>query len=425
MVKQKSKKKLRVHSLTGRITPDLMEKAFKAVKANRGTVGVDKVSIEMFEANLDQNLAKLLRQLKDRSYQPIPLKRVMIPKGTEKNSKSRPLGIPTVRCRIAQEVVRQLINSTFEKIFHPHSYGFRERRNGHQAIQQVLTYIQEGYNVVVDVDIKGFFDNISHDLINQKVQTEIADGNILGLINKFLKSGVMEHGVLKPTVKGTPQGGVISPLLANIVLNHLDWKLHEAGYKFVRYADDFVVLCKSMQQAEQALDFVTAIVEGQLALTLSPEKTKLNKAKYGFDFLGFRIAWRSIQMRQKSEKNFKMKIRYITKRHHNFDKTVIEKLNRVIRGTLNYFGPIFATSGTKFRNLDQWIRKRIRCMKLKRISREDNEKIRTKVIHEDMGLKSCWQLYLAAQGFERIPKIGVITRRRPVRESRTPVNIEN
>ena len=227
--------KLKVHSLTGRITEELMLKAFKAVKKNRGAAGIDKVSIQMYESNLSENQLSLMKELKKGTYQPIPLRRQYIPKG---NGKMRPLGIPSVRCRIAQEVIRRLISSTFENRFHENSFGFRPGRNCHQAVERTIDYAQQGNRFVVDVDIKGFFDNISHKLIMDSVAARIADGNILDLIERFLTSGVMEEGELRPTTRGTPQGGVISPLLANIALDHLDRFLAEKGYLFVRYADD-------------------------------------------------------------------------------------------------------------------------------------------------------------------------------------------
>ena len=277
-------KKRKVHSLTGRINPTLMEEAFKSVKRNRGAAGIDKVSIELYSQHVGTNLESLMRQLKDRSYVPIPLKRVFIPKG---KGKMRPLGIPTVQCRIAQEVVRRLINPIFDSKFHSNSYGFRPGKNCHQAVEKVLEYLSQGYQYIVDADIKGFFDNIPHKLIMAEVASEIADGNILQLIERFLKSGVMVEGQLRPTSKGTPQGGVISPLLANIVLNRLDHEFESNNFKFVRYADDFVVLCKTKEQAIEALELSKNILEGQMQLELSPEKTKIVHILEGFDFLGF------------------------------------------------------------------------------------------------------------------------------------------
>lgn len=382
--------KFKVFSLTGRITEELMLKAFKAVKKNRGTAGIDKVSINMFETNLTENLTSLMRELKQGTYQPIPLKRVHIPKG---KGKTRPLGIPSVKCRIAQEVIRRLINPTFESRFHNNSFGFRNGRNCHQAIERVFEYAGSGYRYVVDVDIKGFFDNIPHKLILESVYARISDGNILKLITKFLKSGVMEEGILKPTIKGTPQGGVISPLLSNIALNHLDWFMEEQGLFFVRYADDFIILCKTQPEAEKALDLVRTFLK-DMELEDSPEKTKVCHFSQGFDFLGFTIKGRSVQMRAKSKEKFQNSIRDITTRSHNLNKEVIGKLNRVIRGTVNYFGTKFSTMKSMFYKLDRWIRKRIRCMKYKRICRTDNWRYTIKHIRK-MGLISCYDLHKA------------------------------
>jgi len=245
----------------------------------------------------------------------------------------------------------------------------------------------------VDVDIKGFFDNIPHNLIMGSIAARIADGNILNLIERFLKSGVMEEGELKPTIRGTPQGGVISPLLANIALDHLDWYMAEKGLLFSRYADDFVVLCKTQPEAERALDEVKTYLE-QMELQVSPEKTKICRYSEGFNFLGFTIKSRSVQMRPKSKEKFQNKIREITRRSNNLDKEVISKLNRVIRGTVNYFGTKFSTVGTEFYRLDRWIRKRIRCMKYKRIWLTDNWCFRIK-LSKKMGLLSCHDLYKA------------------------------
>ena len=390
-------KKLRVHSLTGRITPELMARAFKNVKRNHGSKGLDGVSIEMFNANMEQNLAKLMRELKDRSYQPSPLKRVYIPKDLSKNPKLRPLGIPAVRCRCAQEVVRMLLNPIFDQTFHPMSFGFRPGRNCHQAISQVKKYLDDGYKWVVDADIKGFFDNIPHDVIMEKVSAEVADGNILNLIRKFLRSGVMEEGVLKPTIKGTPQGGVISPLLANITLNELDWALEDQGYKFVRYADDFVILCRSKDEADKALLFVKHIIEDKLRLELSKEKTKIAHLSDSFNFLGFTFKHRSLKMCDKAVEKFKDRIRNATIRCHNLDKKAIERLNRIIRGTTNYFVLPYATVRDQLHRLDKWIRMRIRCMKYKEINKLNNTKMKDKTIHSKMGLLSCFRLYLAAK----------------------------
>ena len=229
-------------------------------------------------------------------------------------------------------------------------------------------------------------DTIPHRVIVAMVASEVADGNILRLVEKFLTAGVMEDGVFKPTNIGTPQGGVISPLLANIVLNKLDWRLHDAGYRFVRYADDFVVVCRTKRQAQEALQLVRDVLEGELELRLSPEKTEITTYGKGYDFLGFRFSSRSRRIRAKSVQKFKAKIRELTVRHHNLDSEVIEKLNRVIRGTANYFTPIFSTNRGRFQKLDSWIRMRLRCMKKKRKNYGDNQKLRVPFFRHKLGL---------------------------------------
>jgi hypothetical protein len=219
---------------------------------------------------------------------------------------------------------------------------------------------EQGFRHVLDADIKGFFDNLPHKVIMNAVCQRVADGNILDIVEKFLKAGVMEDGVFKPTTIGTPQGGVISPLLANIVLNQMDWALAEAGYQHVRYADDFVVLGR--------------------------EKTRLTTYGKGYEFLGFRLSVQSRRMRRKSWEKFLDKIREITERKRNLDETVIKKLNRVIRGTANYFAQPFATCRWQFQKLDSWIRMRLRAMKKKRKNYGDNRRISVRYFCQKLGL---------------------------------------
>ncbi len=373
----------KVHSLTGRITPELVLAAFHAVKRNRGAAGIDKVSIQMFAANLDANLQSVLRGLKDGSFQPHPLRRQFIDKG---NGKLRPLGIPAVRDRVAQEVLRRLLTPIFEPKFHAASHGFRVGHNCHMAIEQVIEFHEQGDRVVLDADIQGFFDNLLHGIIMEAVAAEVADGNILRLIEKFLRSGVMENGVFKPTTVGTPQGGVISPLLANIVLNHLDWHLHNHGLRFVRYADDFVVVASSKTQAEEARKQVELVL-GKLGLSLSPDKTKITTYGKGYSFLGFVISSRSKRIRPKSEKKFRDKVRDLTERKQNFEASVIVKLNQVIRGTAQYFCTPWATHRDILRRLDGWTRMRLRAMWKKVKRKTDNYRLPIRKF-EQLGLLS-------------------------------------
>lgn len=366
--------KPKAHSLTGRITLPLVQTAFKAVKRNRGAAGIDKVSIKMFEANLAENLQALMRQLKEGSFKPMPLRRHFLAK---EPGKFRPLGIPAVRDRVAQEVLRRLLQPIFEPLFHDASYGFRPGRNCHQALERVLKLHDLGYRVVLDADISGFFDSIPLAIIMEAVAAQVADGNILDLVENFLRAGVMENGVFKPTTVGTPQGGVISPLLANAVLNLLDWRLQKHGYRFVRYADDFVVLTQTRAQAEEALILVADTLR-ELGLSLSAQKTRITTYGKGYSFLGFVMSSRSRRMRPKSKRKFEDKIRAMTIRSRNLDAKLIAELNRVIRGTALYFGPKWSTNLWTFRLMDCWIRRRLRCVKYKRFSYHDNHRMRLK-----------------------------------------------
>jgi group II intron reverse transcriptase/maturase len=337
----------------------------------------------MFEANLEQNLIALMKDLKTGTFQPLPARRTYIDKG---GGKKRPLGIPCVRDRVAQEVLRQLLTPLFESLFHDQSYGFRPHRSCHDALRKVDELHKAGFSHVLDADIQGFFDNIPHEVIMSGLRNVVADGNILNLVERFLSAGVLEDGIKYPTTVGTPQGGVLSPLLANIALNFLDWQLHDAGYRFVRYADDFVVLCQSEHHAQEARKLVERAV-AELGLTLSTEKTHVTKFLEGFAFLGFVITHRARRMRPKSVEKYKDRIRELTIRSRNLDAAAVSRINAVIRGVARYFATTFSTVTKQFEKLDAWTRKRLRMMKLKRISRFDNQKLKSKHLHR-LGLVS-------------------------------------
>jgi group II intron reverse transcriptase/maturase len=361
------------HSLSGRISLDLLGQSFASVARRKGAAGVDGCDIDCFRSQSMLLLPALMRDLKRGTYQPLPVKRVFIPKA---DGSLRPLGVPTVRDRVAQEVLRRLLQPLFEPLFHSDSYGFRPRRSCHQALRRVRELHRGGHGHVLDADIKSFFDQLPQTVLARGLSYVIADGNILTLIERMLKAGVQEDGVVKPTTVGTPQGGVLSPLLANIALNFLDWFLDERGYRFVRYADDFVVLGRSARRVEEARLQVEAFLRDELGLTLSREKTKVTTFKDGFAFLGFELGSLRCRMRQKAVESLKRKIREATERKRNLDEEAIKRLNAVVRGTVNYFGADFARCRDQFRRLDLWYRMRLRCMKYKRKSQKDNWRLR-------------------------------------------------
>ena len=366
--------KIKHHSLTGRINLKLMYEAFRAVKRNKGKAGVDKVSIELYSYQLEQNLESLMRDLKKGTLQPRPGRRVYIEKG---GGKRRPLGIPTVRDRVAQEVLRRLLSPLFEPLFHDDSHGFRPGRSCHSAMERLLETWRSGHRHVLDADISGFFDCIPHDVIMRGLTNVVADGNILRLVQKFLTAGILEDGVVQSATLGTPQGGVLSPLLANIALNFLDWHLDEMGYRFVRYADDFVILCRTEHQAKEAHQAVQLFVE-QLGLTLSPEKTHITSFRKGFSFVGFDVTSHSVKMRAESVEKYKDRIKELTTRSHNLDSKQVVKINSVVRGVARFFGTMFSRVMQQFEELDRWLRMRLRCMRTKRKRRTDNCRIKIK-----------------------------------------------
>lgn len=250
-------------------------------------------------------------------------------------------------------------------------------------MERVLEIWRDGYRHVLDADISGFFDNIPHKVVMQGLTNVVADGNILRLVERFLTAGVMENGVVRSTMLGTPQGGVLSPrptfgrCPANVALNFLDWHMDDLGYRFVRYADDFVILCRTEHQANEARLAVEQFIE-PLGLSLSPEKTCVTTFREGFSFLGFDVSSFSIKMRAKSVEKFKARIREMTIRCHNLDSKKIKELGSVIRGVAHYFGTKFSTCVDQFRTLDRWYRMRLRCMRLKRKSRMTNCRIKIK-----------------------------------------------
>src|SRR5574341_1343189 len=340
-----------------------LEKAWKSVKAKRGSAGNDGITIEQFEQNLPQNLAEIQRLLKEKRYESSPVLRVLIPKD---NGKMRKLGIPTVRDRVVQQALKNVLEPIFEEIFLPQSHGYRPNTNAHAAVRKGEAFLNKGYHWVLDADIEGFFDHVDHQIMMDIVCEKIADGRVLSLIESFLKSGIMNEGIFEESFEGTPQGGNLSPLLSNIYLNHFDRRMGDYGYLLLRYADDIVIFCKYESDAEDALKRAKEILEGELKLKLSPEKTKIIHArKKGVEFLGFHFNGRWRRPRDKARKKFKEEIKYRTRRQQPKNlEMVIESINPVIRGWGNYFKG--GTVKKSFEELDGYIRGRLRSFEAKR-----------------------------------------------------------
>ena len=336
-----------------------LEVAWTKVRANKGAAGVDGQSIERFAARADAYLAELSAALREGRYHPQAVKRVDMPKG---DGRTRPLGIPTVKDRIVQQAVKLVIEPIFEKEFCDGSYGFRPGRGCHDALREVDRLIKEGCTFVVDADLQSYFDTIPHDGLMARVEDKVSDGRVLDLIGGWLKADILKGLERWTPAGGTPQGAVISPLLANIYLHPLDALMADRGYRMVRYADDFVILCRSCAEAETALDEVRSWV-AENGLTLHPDKTRVGDCRQlgeGFDFLGYRFEAGRRDVRRKSLERLKDTIREKTRRTRGDSLArVIVDLNRTLRGWFGYFK--HARSRT-LRVLDMFTRRRLRAL---------------------------------------------------------------
>jgi RNA-directed DNA polymerase len=341
------------------IRPTTLEIAWRKVERNKGAAGVDGQSVERFAAVADRYLTELHEDLKNGSYRPSPVKRVSIPKG---GGQTRPLGIPTVKDRIVQTALKMTIEPVFEVQFRQGSYGFRPGRGCKDALREVDRLLKEGYTHVVDADLKSYFDTIPHDRLMARVGETISDGRVLKLIDGFLKQEIMSDMARWQPTTGTPQGAVLSPLLANIYLHPLDLLMEQNGRRMVRYADDFVILCRTKDEAEAALREIGAWTAAN-GLTLHPDKTRVADSRQpgqGFEFLGYRFEAGHRFVRKKSLKAFKDKVRAKTKRSRGDSLArIIADLNPALRGWFGYFKH---ATPTLFRNLDRFVRRRLRAV---------------------------------------------------------------
>jgi RNA-directed DNA polymerase len=332
---------------------------FERVKVNGGAAGVDHQTIEMFESHLGENLERLARLLKEGSYQPQAIKRVWIPKPGSKEK--RPLGIPTVRDRVMQTALRNVLEPIFERDFAERSYGFRPNRGCKDALRRVSDLLAQGHTWVVDADLKSYFDTIPHAPLIEKVEEKVSDGAVIAMLKSYLKQNVMEATERWTPEEGTPQGAIISPLLSNIYLDPLDHEMERQGIEMVRYADDFVILCQSEAEAEAALEKVRQWT-AKAGLQLHPSKTRIVDAtqKGGFDFLGYHFERNMRWPREKSLRKFKDTIRAKTKRTNGHSlQTIIENVNRTTIGWFGYFKHSHITTHS---SLDGWIRMRLRSI---------------------------------------------------------------
>lgn len=351
------------YSLYGQLlSKALLEDSYRHVKRAKGAAGIDGQSLSAFAADLDGELTRLLCELKEKRYQPQPVRRVLIPKA---DGGERALGIPTVRDRVVQQALRTLLESIFEPHFHPSSYGYRKGRGGHHAISKASLFIRRYHREwVVDMDLSKCFDTLNHDIIIDVFRQRVRDGSILKLIRMFLESGVMVSGNYEATPTGSPQGGVISPLIANVYLDQFDQAMKQRGHRLVRYADDILILCASRKAAEHAQTVATGYLEERLKLTVNVQKTHLTHSDDGVKFLGVVIYTQYTRIQEKKVQALKAKIKHITRRNTGGNlAAVIRELNPVLRGFVNYFR--IANCLRELRAIMGWVRRRLRCIQLK------------------------------------------------------------
>ena len=339
-----------------------LELAFQRVKRNNGAPGIDGETVSDFASRLEPNIKFLHEKLKTNTYQPSPVRRVEIEKP---EGGTRLLGIPTVKDRVVQQAIVNIIEPIFDKTFHPSSYGYRPNRSQHQAVAKAERFMNK-YSLkhVVDMDLSKCFDTLDHEIIIKTVSEQISDGRVLDLIRKFLKSGVLHSNSFTKTEVGSPQGGVISPLLSNIYLNQFDQKMMAKGIRIVRYADDILIFAKDKRAAGNYRAYATKILEEELKLKVNTEKTRLTSVHEGIEFLGFVIRSKTVGVNPKRIKRFQDKIRRITKRNSGRKlENIIKELNPILRGWINYYRIANIKSLTQ--DLMGWLRRRLRMIKMK------------------------------------------------------------
>lgn len=334
--------------------------AYKQVYKNKGASGIDKVTVEELGKYMYLHKEEIKVQIRNRKYKPSPVRRVYIPK---ENGDKRGLGIPTVVDRVIQQAIVQVLSPIYEKQFSETSYGFRPNRSCEMAIIKLLEYFNNGYTWIVDIDLQKFFDTVCHDKLISIIMKTIHDGELVSLIRKYLVSGVMENGIITPTKVGTPQGGNLSPLLSNIMLNELDKELERRGLKFTRYADDCIIVVQSEKAANRVMESITKFIEKKLGLKVNVEKSKVtrpNEIKYlGFGFYQKNNTWRP-KPHLKSLQKFERKLKYQTRRSYSVSVARrIDFLNPIIRGWINYFR--IADMESEIYLITCHLRRRVRC----------------------------------------------------------------
>lgn len=354
------------------LTSELMEQicsrtnlnqAYKRVKSNKGAAGVDGITVDKLKSFIEERKASLVASLLDGSYIPEAVREVEIPKG---DGSRRRLGIPTALDRVIQQAILQVLQPIYERKFSESSYGFRPGRSAHQALRQAQKYVRAGYGVVVDIDLEKFFDRVNHDILMSRLAKTIKDKQVLRLIRRYLEAGMMREGVCTQRTEGTPQGGPLSPLLSNILLDELDKELERRGHKFCRYADDCNIYVQSQRAGERVLASIQTFLEKRLRLRINEKKSGVAAVEER-QFLGYRIhADGKLGLSERSQERLKARVRDITRRNRGVSfGQVVKELKVKLRGWAGYFKLV--DMQTELKRLDQWIRRKLRCYRLKQL----------------------------------------------------------
>jgi len=378
-------------------SPKNLNQAYKQVKANKGAAGVDGMTVQELGGYISQHKETLIKSLLDGGYKPQEVRAVEIPKP---NGGIRQLGIPTVVDRLIQQAIVQILQPIFDPTFSDSSFGFRPNRSAHQALKQAQTYVQDGRDISVDLDLEKFFDRVNHDVLMSRVARRIKDKRLLRIIRRFLAAGIMKQGVCVERYKGMPQGGNLSPLLSNLLLDELDKELEKRGHKFCRFADDCNIYVNSQKAGERVMGSIRKFLETKLRLKLNEKKSKVAKVEE-CKFLGFKLLNDGhIAIAKESIKIFKDKIRKITKRNRGMKlEEIVRQLNIVLVGWVGYFR-LADEYPSQLGSLDGWIRRKLRCYRLKQ--RKKRWPIAKFLIESGVSQRNAWNIAKSGKGWWRL-----------------------
>jgi RNA-directed DNA polymerase len=385
-----------------------LQRALKQVRQNKGAPGIDGMTVDVLPDYLRHHWPEIRAQLEAGRYRPQPVKRVEIPKP---DGKTRPLGIPTVLDRFIQQAIAQVISAQWEPHFHRHSYGFRPQRSAHQAMRHVQANIREGYGWVVDVDLQAFFDRVNHDRLMARLKSRCPDAGLLRLINRYLKAGVSVDNKIEATSMGVPQGGPLSPVLANVVLDELDWELDRRGHRFARYADDCNIVVRSQRAGKRVMASVTRFVSDSLRLTVNPLKSAVDRPM-NRKFLGFTVSRNGAKLKvaEPAIEKLKGRVRELTRRTRGTSiGVIVAELRESLLGWKAYFG--IAEVLSPLRDIDKWVRRKLRCYLWKQWGPSGYRELRKRGV----SVREAWNTSKSAHGPWRLSKTPALAMALPLR----------